>query len=99
MHPKFSPYLPPHCQAGPLTHITGAGEEIYHEGGLGQVGEDGVMHHHQHLLVEAEGQLRRQGRSGAASPPPPGQGHPAPPGPTLCLRKLSHMAWKAFLCS
>lgn len=24
---------------------------------------------------------------------------PAPPGPTLCLRKPSHISWKAFLCS
>lgn len=40
-----------------LTHITGTCEEVNHEGGLSQVGQDGVMHSHQHLLVEAEGQL------------------------------------------
>lgn len=59
------------------------------------------MHDHQHLLVEAEGQLLGAGHGSGCTPPGPGAGPGArfPPGPTLCLRKPSHIAWKALLCS
>lgn len=74
-----------------LTHVVGAGKEVDHEGGLGQVGQDGVVHDHQHLLVQPEGQLagRQQrwvhlphpkthvGQSG----PDPGDLPPSPPVP------------------
>lgn len=83
-----------------LTHVVGAGKEVDHEAGLGQVRQDGVVHDYQHLLVETEGQLAGKQKVWVHLPyskNPVSQG--APPTPTLCLRKPSHIPWKAFLCS
>lgn len=89
---------PPTQLGASLTDVVGAGEEVEHEGGLGQVGQDVVMHEHQHLLVEADGQLRGHWQVRVQ----PTNLTPLRPGTwrlTLCLRKPSHMTWNAFLCS
>lgn len=103
--------LPGHGTSGCalLTHVVGPGEEVDREAGLGQVRQDGVVHDHQHLLAEAEGQLgeRGAGQGAARSVVHPAQARgpdsdrppPPPPGPTLFLRKPSHITWKALLCS
>lgn len=83
-----------------LTDVTGAGEEVDHEAGLRQVRQDGVMHDHQHLLADAERQLPEAAvRSVRPAPPAGAQPRGPSPTPTWCLRKPSHICWKAFLCS
>lgn len=59
-------------QAAALTKVTGAGEEVDHERGLGQLRQDGVVRDQQHLLVEAEGQLS-EGRQVRVRPLPLGR--------------------------
>lgn len=50
--------LPNSLGGVPLTHVTSTREEVNHECRLSQVRQDGVVHGHQHLLVQAQGQLQ-----------------------------------------
>lgn len=59
------------------TDVVGASEEVDHEAGLGQVRQDGVVHDHQHLLVEADGQLGEEQVRCSLTPRP----RPRPPRP------------------
>lgn len=74
--PASRPQEPsPRAHTGPpgssaLTHVVGARQEVDHEAGLGQVRQDGVVHDHQHLLVEAQRQLPGSRRCGCTCPTP-----------------------------
>lgn len=42
------------------TDFIGSSQEVDHQGGFAHVGQDGVVQDHQHLLIQAAGQLQQK---------------------------------------